>query len=445
VKVQFQDCTSSGPFTEQWWPNSPDYNGAQAVALQPGETAAGVDAVLDAAAAITGTVTDTAGQPLQGICAQAATAAFVGGLAQTGDDGNYTITLTQPGEYRVQFVDCTPTPVYAGQWWPQQPPTAPDVATAVTVALGQVITGIDAALTSGATGTISGTVLNLNGVAMAQACVIAYLPTQYALTAAVNQDGTYTLTGVPSGTYALAFLGCEDGNPSGTVPDPEAATTRYNAAWWDDVPLSLQGTSNGGPDPIAQGAQLVTVSPGQDLTGYDRCFGCTAITILSITPGTGALTVEFATPGLAPPAATALAYTATCTSANEGATGSATGPASAVTVTGLTNGAAYSCQVTATDGATTVASSALAGPLVLPASRAPIPLPDTPTAAPGTVSENRLTPSTTPASHTPDANPPDVLPRTGSSTATALPPIGIALLALGLILAVATRPRRYTK
>ncbi len=60
------------------------------------------------------------------------------------------------------------------------------------------------------------------------------------------------------------------------------------------------GKQGDGPDPIAQGATLVTVKPGQDLAGFDWCFGCTAVTITSVTPGPGSLKVAFTTPGLVP-------------------------------------------------------------------------------------------------------------------------------------------------
>ena len=111
---------------------------------------------------------------------------------------------------------------------------------------------------------------------MTNACVVAYLPTQFAVVAPIAPDGTYTIANVPSGTYALAFLGCSGGDPQPTVTDTQTNVV-YNGVWWNGVPLQFDQHSDGGPDPIAQHANLVTVTPGQNLTGYDWCFGCTAI------------------------------------------------------------------------------------------------------------------------------------------------------------------------
>ncbi len=49
---------------------------------------------------------------------------------------------TRPGAYRVQFVDCTDHPQFAGEWWNDQPTAAS--ATPVTVAAGQVVGNVDA-------------------------------------------------------------------------------------------------------------------------------------------------------------------------------------------------------------------------------------------------------------------------------------------------------------
>lgn len=383
VKVDFQDCNSVGPYIEQWWNNRPDSSSADALTLAVGETRTGIDAQLAAAAEIAGTVTDSTGNPLRGICAQATTTTFFGGLAHTDANGNYAINLAKPGDYRVQFVDCNLTPAFAGQWWHNQPTSA--TSNAVTLAAGQVVRGVDARLSPGAVGTISGKIGNLHGIAMTAACVIAYLPDQYLIFASVNPDGTYKVANVPSGTYALAFLGCNGGNPTATVQDPESTGTNYNAVWWDGAPIDLNQNNNGSVDPIAQGANLVTVTPGQNLTGYNHCFGCTAISISSITPRTGSLTVAFTTPGLVTSAngqagdsaqASALTYTVACTSSTGGAPDSASGPSSPITVTGLTAGATYTCQVTASDRRTTVAASAVSDGIVVPASPpASIPIP----------------------------------------------------------------------
>ncbi len=416
VKVQFQDCNGSGPFVDQFWNDKPDYQSADPIVLSAGDHRTGIDAQLALAGAIRGTITDADGHPLGGICAQATTESSFGGLGRSESNGHYSITLPLAGRYRVQFVDCNDTRAYAGQWWPGQATQAD--AHVVAVSTGEIVDNIDAALDTGATGTIAGKVANVNGVAMTDSCVIAYLPNQFAVAAPVGQDGTYLIADVPSGTYSLAFLGCSGGgDPSPTVQDPQSSTV-YTGVWWHGVPLHFDQGSSGGPDPIAQGANFVTVTSGQSLTSYDWCFGCTAIAISAVVPQAASLDVAFATPGIAAGASGAsaqaiLVYTASCTSLTGGASGSATGSSSPLTVTGLTPGATYTCQVKATDGRVTVATSAVSQPVVLAASG------DGTTSAPGAV-----------------------LAFTGAGAITQLASLAFVLVASGLGLVLFARRRR---
>jgi protocatechuate 3,4-dioxygenase beta subunit len=362
IRVVFEDCNRVGPFARQAWPASRNLDGATVITLAEGGTVAHVDAQLDAAGLISGTVRDVTHAPLEGICVQASTDTFVGGLTRSDSNGEYTLVLDRPGDYHVQFVDCGGSPAWAGQWWSDV-----GVATRGTIALtaGSARSGIDATLSPGAVGTISGTVRNAHGDAMTSACVVAYLPNQFALFAAVDADGTYTLHDVPSGTFAVAFLGCDHGNPGPVVADPTDANVNYPAVWWSHIPLSLDVSLDGGPDPIAQGANLVTIAPGAQLTGFDQCFGCTppppaTITITNITTENDSITVAFATSSPRPQtfseAAPLPVYTLTCSSST-GVTRSASAASSPITVTGVTQGATYTCTVSSSDGSTTVASS----------------------------------------------------------------------------------------
>ena len=91
-----------------------------------------------------------------------------------------------------------------------------------------------------------------------------------------------------------------------------------------------------------------------------------APTDLLLLPGDGQIQVAFT--GVAG----ANSYTATCTSSDGGATGTATGGGSPLTVTGLTNGKTYTCTVRATDGTYTSPASAASSP-VIPTPPTPIP------------------------------------------------------------------------
>jgi protocatechuate 3,4-dioxygenase beta subunit len=411
IRVVFEDCNRVGPYARQAWPASRNLDGATVITLTEGVTVAHVDAELTAAASITGTVRDLTNAPLAGICVQASTDAFVGGLTRSDSNGEYTLVLDRPGDYHVQFVDCEGAPAYAGQWWSGPGGTTPGT---ITLMAGSARSGVDATLSPGAVGTISGTVRNAHGDAMTSVCVVAYLPNQYALFAAVAADGTYTLHDVPSGTFAVAFLGCDHGNPGPVVADPTDANVNYPAVWWSRVPLSLDISLDGGPDPIAQGANLVTIVPGAQLTGFDQCFGCTpppdpiTITITNITTENDWITVAFSTSSphtqaFLEEAAPLPTYTLTCTSAT-GVTRSASSASSPITVTGVTRGATYACSVSSSDGSTTVASSVVFSVEVPTADLQPI---------------NSATPVAT-------------LPVTGFDPMNIIE-VGMALLALGIV------------
>jgi hypothetical protein len=370
TRVRFEDCNHVGPYVEQWWQNQPASSTATVIDLTPGGSASGVDATLLRAGAITGHVTDRSGQPLEGICAQASTDTQFGGLGRTDASGNYVISLSVPGVFRVQFVDCRDTTSFASQWWDDQPSAA--TANLLAVGPGQTVPGVDAHLDPGSPATISGNVSTLRGEIPSSACVVAYLPNQFARFAPVAPDGSYTIADVPSGTFALAALSCSGEEPSPVVPDPSVAGVSYAALWWEQVPLHFDQTGDGGPDPIAQHANLIAVAPGDALADRDFCFGCGAIALSEVVPAGQSVTLGFTTPGLVPPEVQAAAdipgavFTATCTPSSGGISQSASGAGQTLTVGDLTAGATYACGVTASVDGLIVASSAPSASFTVP-------------------------------------------------------------------------------
>ncbi len=276
VQVRFQDCNHVGPYLPQSWKNRDGPQAADVITLTAGQQQTGIDARLAAAGAISGTVTDTKGAPLGGICVQATTDTSFGGMTRTTDDGSYEIDVAGGGDFHVQFVDCSNSPKYSGTYWKAGPD--PAKAAPVTVTAGGTAKGIDATLSAGRVSKLGGKVTNSAGAGVTTACVVAYLPDQYALFSRVQADGSYKFAAIPSGTYALGFVGCpggSDGDVTGTIADPTSSTARYQAEWWNGVPLDLDNSPNGnGPDPIAEHANLVTIGSGRSLVGYDLCFGC---------------------------------------------------------------------------------------------------------------------------------------------------------------------------
>lgn len=214
-KVHFSAC-NAGNYVGEWWDDKPDVTSADTFSLAAGAARTGIDAELRTGATISGTVTDTAGTPLQNICVSAQ-GGVAYGSAQTDASGAYTVVGLPAGSYRVTFSACVADMNYVSEWWDDKP--SPSGADPVTLTDGASASGIDAALVPGAT--ISGRVTSAAGAPLPGACVTATVgASSYGKAAGAN--GEYTLTRLPAGTYSVEFSGCSAGD--------------YVTEWWDDKP-----------------------------------------------------------------------------------------------------------------------------------------------------------------------------------------------------------------
>ena len=105
------------------------------------------------------------------------------------------------------------------------------------------------------------------------------------------------------------------------------------------------------------------------------CLAPAAPTVTGSTPSPGAVAVAFTSDGTAG----ITSFTAECVSTDGGATGSQSGPASPITVSGLTPGKSYHCHVSATNPIDTSAFSAFGATVLVPLP----PVPPVPATAPG--------------------------------------------------------------
>lgn len=363
-RVQMMDCNNVGPYLDQWYSGSDSIDGATAIELTAGQSRTGVNAQMQLASQITGTVRNTGGTPLEHVCVQASTDGFVGGMADTGSDGTYSIKLSRGGKYKVQFVDCgdpddeppVPGGTYLAQWWGGG--LEPSTARTIDVVTGATVDNIDATLTEAAgTGTVSGRITNVRGEPLT-ACIALYLPFNHVRFAMTDDSGDYVFNGVPTGTWAIAFVGCGSEDALPVIPDTGGTGVFFEARWYDGVPLVL---GDKGPDPIAQGANFVTISPNESVKA-DACFGCGSIEVKPPVIGDGYILVDFDTTGLAkaagPNAAarTDLTYSVAC----ESKTGKATRASQAdfpVKVSGFTPGAPYVCSARVLSNNVAVADS----------------------------------------------------------------------------------------
>lgn len=108
---------------------------------------------------ISGTVTDTSGDPLESICVDALPTS-PGAFTLTDADGHYTLERA-PGDYKVFFSDCMFSHSVIDEYYDNQP--AQETANPVQVLAGEAIEGIDAELASEPTDTTPPTTDDGNG------------------------------------------------------------------------------------------------------------------------------------------------------------------------------------------------------------------------------------------------------------------------------------------
>jgi hypothetical protein len=194
--------------------------------------------------AITGSVTGPDGGPLPGATVWAYTPSdsWVASLqAVTNTSGSYDLSAAQPGvQYRIRFGRPAGTTLVS-EWFNDQ--ISRQNANVVTLTLGTPTFVADAQLFEG--DSIAGSVTNAVGAPLSGVAVWAYGPwdryvgTFAATTAA---DGSYVIEGVLPEQYRIRFI-----PPSGSGLAVE---------WFDN-------------SATRSGAQIISVSPGQAVTGID--------------------------------------------------------------------------------------------------------------------------------------------------------------------------------
>ena len=188
---------------------------------------------------IAGTVVlDGTGASVGGLCVDAWVTNRSGLGATTSASGSFAIANLPPGAYRVLFYGCGATRGdYVEEFYQD--------ATFATATLVQVTAGGVATLSASVVraGKISGTVTaDGTGAPLPGMCVSASSanPPVFDSGYATAADGTYTIGGLPGGSYAIQFRDCS--------PDPYYITERYD---------------NSPPAPLTR----VTVTPGSTAGG----------------------------------------------------------------------------------------------------------------------------------------------------------------------------------
>ncbi|MDI3212900.1 carboxypeptidase-like regulatory domain-containing protein [Arthrobacter sp. AL12] len=242
--------SGDGHAMARYYDNAPTAETATAIAVTDGQDVTGVNSTLRKGASISGTVTAPAGVTLTDTRVEVTVPGERGWTGHTtvAADGSYHIIGLAPGEYNVNFS----VSGALGQWYSSA--TSWRTAKAISVAEGQDVTGIDAALVKAAS--ISGTVTVPPGVEAGKVIISAYAtgnPSASVGSTYLKADGSYSLNYLPAGSYKIEFA---------TVyftefqdPDSGALVQWYkNADSFDDATPIVLGT---GEDLTGVNATLV--------------------------------------------------------------------------------------------------------------------------------------------------------------------------------------------
>jgi hypothetical protein len=254
-------CGNSGSYAPLYYPGQANPAAAVPVTVAAGQVRSGIDASMSAGGEVTGTVTSAAGRPLTGICVTLLTPSALepnyqnlfipfdpeipySANART-HAGSYRIANLAPGLYYAEYSPCAGAK-YPPLWFKDQ--GAFGRASLISVAAGTVTAGVDATLPR--SGTISGTITDRTHHGAGRVCVTASnVAGQDWLTIrqAVSHHGTYRITGLAPGRYAVLFAGCSLDGP--------VAAQWYRAAAGEPA------------------ARAVLVRPGHATAGVDAMVG----------------------------------------------------------------------------------------------------------------------------------------------------------------------------
>lgn len=197
-KVRFGPA---GILGQQWYKNSATEAGATSVAVTAGNTVSDIDASLQEAGSIAGTVTGSDKKTISGttVSVQGVYPFNYWASTTTGADGKYVLPGLSDGKYRVQF-----TPASGSSWLGEyyNNKSSYSDANPVEVLNSAKVTGIDAELARGAV--LSGTVTSDTGPLSSAYVSVSSTSGQFYSSTYTSSNGTWSMT-VPAGVYTLRF------------------------------------------------------------------------------------------------------------------------------------------------------------------------------------------------------------------------------------------------
>jgi hypothetical protein len=190
-----------------------------------GETTSGIDAVLEEASSISGTVRDSSGTPRSGVTVYADRPGSSSATASTDAMGNYQIVLPA-GTYTVRFIPQFTTGL-AAETYDDRPLGA--AGTLIPIGPGEHVVGIDAEL--GPDAAIVGTITDAAGIGVvgAQVSLLDAATGEVVGQATADWEGAYAFIQLPSRSYKVRAT-------------PPFWYSHLRAEYYDDA-LSLQAAT----------------------------------------------------------------------------------------------------------------------------------------------------------------------------------------------------------
>ena len=239
----------------EWWNNAATQAAGSTVVLGTASDVTGVDAVLDDAATVTGTVTFP--QRLSGwddrmVIRDATTGAFAGSAAVNAHTNAYTVTSLVPGTYRAEFARDPGYDVAEAQFYNGKAEhLGVGSSQTFTLAAAATQTGVSAVLVEG--GRLTGRVRDTSSNPVAGCVVTAYSGDGSRVSRQSRPsgaDGTYVVPGLTTGDYLLRVLG---GGCGGTTAYYDGAGTLSPSAG-SAVPVpATRATSTAVPNDLVVG------------------------------------------------------------------------------------------------------------------------------------------------------------------------------------------------
>ena len=252
-KVEFY---GGGNYLTQFYNGKASLATADPVAVTAGSTSTGIDAALQPGGQITGKVTNAStGAAIAGesVTVLDSSGNFVG-FASTDSNGNYTVAGLTTGTYKVEFYG-------GGNYLTQFYNGKASLATAdpVAVTAGSTSTGINAALQPN--GQITGKVTDAStGAAIQNVLVGVYDSSGNIVNSGCSgSDGTYTVSGLATGSYRVGFAvsglsGFCGGSPQNYLP--QFYNGKASLATADPVAVTAGSTSTGIDAALQPGGQI---------------------------------------------------------------------------------------------------------------------------------------------------------------------------------------------